>query len=63
MELAEIEDRFEIHDVYARYVHAVDGSDYDPLLNRVFKTDTTFAVTDAGGHPRLDDIAPQMGLG
>jgi hypothetical protein len=49
MELAEISDRLEIQDVYARYVHAVDKSDYDTLAERVFTDKTTFDYSQANG--------------
>ena len=40
MDISEISDRLEILDVYARYVHAVDKSDYETLLDRVFVAET-----------------------
>ncbi|MFG2969379.1 nuclear transport factor 2 family protein [Streptomyces sp. NPDC048288] len=41
--------RLDITDLYARYVHAVDKSDYATLEQRVFVTDTSFDMSDAGG--------------
>lgn len=49
MDHKEIADRLEILDLYARYVHAVDRSDYDTLGKRVFVADTSFDMTGAGG--------------
>lgn len=49
MDISEISDRLEILDVYARYVHAVDKSDYETLLDRVFVAETTFDMTEGGG--------------
>ena len=49
MDIAEISDRLEILDLYARYVNYVDLPDYDALAERVFVDDTRFDYRDAAG--------------
>lgn len=45
MSYEEMGDRLEILDLYARYVHAVDRTDYDTLENRIFISETSFDMT------------------
>lgn len=49
MDIAEISDRLEILDLYARYVHYVDEPDYDLLAAHVFVDETTYDYRDAAG--------------
>lgn len=46
--IEEISDRLEIHDLYARYVHAVDDKDFPPLES-IFLPSTTFDWSGSGG--------------
>lgn len=46
--IEEISDRLEIHDLFARYVHAVDDKDFPPLES-IFLPSTTFDWSASGG--------------
>lgn len=48
LSLEEISDRLEISDLYARYVHAVDDREPEPL-ERIFLPETVFDWTASGG--------------
>lgn len=48
LSLEEISDRLEIEELYARYVHAVDDHEFEPL-ERIFVPETIFDWTQSGG--------------
>lgn len=48
MELQEIADRLEIHEVLVRYTRAIDSGDWD-RLDEVFTPDARIDYTDSGG--------------
>ena len=48
MDLAEISDRLEIQDLFARYSFAIDERDWD-ALDRVFTPDARIDYTESGG--------------
>ena len=54
MDLQEIGDRLEIHQLLVRYVDAIDTKDWE-LLDRVFTPDATLDYTSSGGPDAVGD--------